>query len=144
MRTENVPFPQSGLPEHDIHIGDIPLRAEVVQTWDQIRIGMMGRVDVPDGTGMLFIFPDAGDGPRRFWMKNCPVDLDVAFFGSDRKLLNSTTMKAHDTRTRYESKGLAQFAVETRSGFFAEKDIGPGAVLHLPEAVLKLIEPDDD
>lgn len=137
-------FPQSGLAEHDVAIGDLPLHVEVASEEGEIIIGMMGRRSVPDGTGMLFIFPDAGVEPRKFWMKNCPIDLDVAFFGADRKLLNWCTMKALDVQSQYKSNGLARFAVEVRGGFFDERGVKVGDELHLPKALLKQVDVDDD
>jgi len=137
------PFPQSGLPEHDIRIGDLTLHVEVAHTEGQIIIGMMGRRRVPDGTGMLFVFPRAET--HAFWMKNCPIDLDVAFFGGDRKLVQLHTMTAWDvTRDKYDSGGPAQFAVETRGGYLTGQGVTVGDELHMPPAVLKLIQPDDD
>ena len=137
-------FPQSNLPKHDVAIGDLPLHVEVASGEGEIIIGMMGRREVPDGTGMLFVFPDAGIEPRKFWMKNCPTDLDVAFFGADRKLLNWCTMKALDVHSRHKSNGLARFAVEVRGGFFNERGVKVGDELHLPKALLKQIDADDD
>lgn len=37
--------------------------------------GMMGRQEIPRGTGMLFLF--AEPGVQLFWMKNCLVPLDM-------------------------------------------------------------------
>src|SRR5688500_13108083 len=51
--------------------------AEVASTSDERAEGLMYREDVPDGTGMLFVFPDVA--VRSFWMANTYVALDIAF-----------------------------------------------------------------
>jgi uncharacterized membrane protein (UPF0127 family) len=136
-------YPQQGLPAADVRIGELPLRVEVARADDQVKIGMMGRRDVPAGTGMLFVFPDARE--RHFWMKNCPVDLDLAFFDADRRLLNLTTMAAWDTdRSKYASAGPARYAIETRAGYLREKGVKAGDELHLPESILKQPQGNDD
>ena len=46
---------------------------------DKLRsLGFMGRTDIPEGTGMLFIWND--EAYRNFWMKNTPSSLDIIFF----------------------------------------------------------------
>jgi len=49
---------------------------EIAATPEQRALGLMGRSEVPRGTGMIFLF----DEPARegFWMKNCLVALDIA------------------------------------------------------------------
>jgi len=51
--------------------------AEIADDPREIRIGMMGRQEVPEGEGMLFVFPEPGH--RSFWMKNCLVSLDIVW-----------------------------------------------------------------
>ena len=140
---EGHPYPQSGLPEADVRVGDVPLRVEIARTTAQIQIGLMGRREVPEGTGMLFLFPDARE--HWFWMRNCPVDLDVAFFGADRRLIRHFTMKAYDTdSSRYYSGGPAQYALEARAGFFGAHGVQVGDELHLPPSVLKIMPGKDE
>ena len=56
--------------------------AEVAASADEREQGLMYRDDVPDGTGMLFVFPDVS--VRSFWMANTYVPLDIAFRLKDR------------------------------------------------------------
>jgi len=51
--------------------------AEIADETREIRIGMMGRGEVPEGTGMLFVFPEASH--RSFWMKDCLAPLDIVW-----------------------------------------------------------------
>ena len=54
---------------------------------DKLRsLGFMGRTDIPEGTGMLFIWND--DAYRNFWMKNTPLSLDIIFFDKNGYFIN--------------------------------------------------------
>lgn len=56
------------------------LEVELATTKKQIERGLMFREELPQGTGMLFIFKK--DEPRLFWMKNTLIDLDMVFIDS--------------------------------------------------------------
>ena len=49
-------------------------------------LGFMGRTDIPEGTGMLFIWNN--EAYRNFWMKNTPSSLDIIFFDKNGNFIN--------------------------------------------------------
>ena len=54
---------------------------------DKLRsLGFMGRTNIPEGTGMLFIWND--EAYRNFWMKNTPSSLDIIFFDKNGYFIN--------------------------------------------------------
>ena len=54
---------------------------------DKLRsLGFMGRTDIPEGTGILFIWND--EAYRNFWMKNTPSSLDIIFFDKNGYFIN--------------------------------------------------------
>ena len=54
---------------------------------DKLRsLGLMGRTDIPEGTGMLFIWNN--EAYRNFWMKNTPSSLDIIFFDKNGYFIN--------------------------------------------------------
>ena len=54
---------------------------------DKLRsLGFMGRKDIPEGTGMLFIWNN--EAYRNFWMKNTPSSLDIIFFDKNGNFIN--------------------------------------------------------
>ena len=54
---------------------------------DKLRsLGFMGRTDIPEGTGMLFIWNN--EAYRNFWMKNTPSSLDIIFFDKNGNFIN--------------------------------------------------------
>ncbi len=61
--------------------GSLEFTVEVADDEGERKIGMMYRTEVPEGTGMLFIFDDVAE--RRFWMKDTYVPLDLLFINED-------------------------------------------------------------
>lgn len=98
--------------------------AEVAATADQRAQGLMYREEVPDGTGMLFVFPD--NQIRAFWMANTYVPLDIAYMDPTYRIVDIVQMEPLVTET-YPSSAPAMFALEVRQGWFAERGIAEGA-----------------
>lgn len=97
--------------------------AEVAATADQRAEGLMYREEVPDGTGMLFVFQD--NEVRAFWMANTYVPLDIAYMDPSYRIVDIVQMEPLVTDT-YPSSAPAMFALEVRQGWFAEEGIGVG------------------
>ncbi|MBX3374161.1 MAG: DUF192 domain-containing protein [Phycisphaeraceae bacterium] len=102
-------------------------RMEVAADEAAIARGLMERADIPADGGMIFIFPDSA--LRSFWMKNCLVDIDIAFLDGQGRITALHAMKAEPPRgpgesedaysqrlRRYTSGLPAQFALEFRAG----------------------------
>jgi len=113
-----------------IRVDEHELQVEIADTMAKRGRGLMWRTQVPDGTGMLFIF----DRPHRlsFWMRNTPIDLDIGFFGEDGRLQQIETMRALDL-THHRSEQPALYALEVRRGWYADHDVRVGAQLSLPQ-----------
>ena len=98
--------------------------AEVASAPEQREKGLMDRDAVPDGTGMLFVFPRSEE--RSFWMKDTHVPLDIAFFADDNRIAGIKQMEALD-ETLTDSEIATSLVLEVRRGWFAEKGIEVGA-----------------
>ena len=59
----------------------IGFQVEIADTFEKREKGLMGRDNLPDNHGMLFIF-DEPSTPA-FWMKGCKIYLDMIFIGAD-------------------------------------------------------------
>jgi uncharacterized membrane protein (UPF0127 family) len=89
--------------------------------------GLMGRRQVPEGTGMVFLYP--ADVAEAYWMKNTLVPLSIAFVAADGRVVSVAEMtpcKA-DPCPSYPPAGPYRYAVELAAGTFGEAGIGPGA-----------------
>ena len=114
------------LPTAVLTVGDYKVTAEVVVTPEQRALGLMHRFSLKPDHGMLFVFERAE--PLSFWMKNTFIPLSIAFIAADGRIVNIEDMKPQTEDTHW-SKGPALYALEMRKGWFAEKGIGPGAVV---------------
>lgn len=102
--------------------------AEVASTPEQRERGLMFREELPDGTGMLFVFEEAEI--RGFWMRNTLIDLDIAMFDEDRVMIDLHQREAED-REVWDSSAPFAYALEVRRGWFEERGIGIGDVAEI-------------
>jgi len=80
---------------------------------------------------MLFVFE--APQPLAFYMKNTYIPLSIAFVDAQGRIVNIEDMRPLDETTHW-SRGVAQYAIEMRQGWFAAKGIGGGDVVEaLPE-----------
>jgi len=114
------------LPTAPLTIGTHKLTAEVAVTPDQRSVGLMNRFSLKPDHGMLFVFER--NEPLSFWMKNTYVPLSIAFIAPDGRIVNIEDMKPQTEETHW-SRGPALYALEMKKGWFAERGIGPGAVV---------------
>ena len=91
------------------------------------RRGLMGVTDLGGLDGMLFVFPT--DTVGGFWMKNTLLELDIAFFDADGRLVDGFTMEPcrADPCPTYRPAGAYRYALETPVGTL--EGVGPGSVL---------------
>ena len=89
----------------------------------------MERTHIPKGTGMLFIFEQ--DQILRFWMKNTPSALSIAFIdsrGTIRELFDMTPYSLANV----SSTVSVRYALEVPQGWFSANGIVPGCTVSLP------------
>ena len=125
----SAPRPDSGKPlipagRALVIFGADTVVAEIARTDAERERGLMYRRDVPAGTGMIFVFPDAQE--RSFWMENTYVPLDVAFFDPSLAIVDIQQMEPQTT-DYHDSKAPAMYALEVPRGWFAAHKIGIGA-----------------
>ena len=86
--------------------------------------GLMGVTRLSDEEGMAFMY-DA-ETQMRFWMKDTPLDLDIAFVARDGTVLEVKTMTAGDTETTASTSDQVRFTIEMRAGWFGHFGVKPG------------------
>jgi uncharacterized protein len=89
--------------------------------------GLMGRPKVPQGTGMVFLYPR--DVTEAFWMKDTLVPLSIAFVAADGRVVSVAEMTpcAADPCPTYPPAGPYRYAVELPGGAFPAAGVGKGA-----------------
>ena len=103
--------------------GEDTIAAEVARTPEQRERGLMYRTELPEGTGMLFVFPDAQE--RSFWMSNTYVALDVAFLDENLRITGIQEMEPESTEY-HDSPGPMMYGLEVPRGYFAARGIRTG------------------
>ena len=76
--------------------------------------GFMWRENIPDGTGMLFVWKK--ESYRNFWMKNTPTSLDILFFDADGKFLNVVEKTEPFSLDNIQSSEPSQYVLELIAG----------------------------
>ena len=133
-----MPSPQPTLPTIQIAIDGRPIIAEQATTLYSRAHGMMGRTSLPEGRGMLFSYPD--EAPRKFWMKNTLIPLDILFFSKDPTSPEWIMTSWHaavpckdDPCPRYGNEDPIIHVVELPGGTVKGRGWGVGARLVLPD-----------
>ena len=116
-----------------INVGAEPVRMQLAveqpgNNREQAR-GLMGRRDLAEDQGMIFVYKSA----RRvsFWMRNTPTLLDIGFFTRDGVLTEVRQMYPFDETSVPSARDDIQFALEMNQGWFARHNLKAGAQLDM-------------
>lgn len=101
-------------------------RVEIAETDAARERGLMGRTELVEDAGMLFIWPS--DTASAFWMKDTPLPLTVAFISEGGSVLRMLDMEpcpadpcpVYDPQTRY------RIALEVRQGALERQGVRVG------------------
>lgn len=125
-----------------VRIGGHTWRVELAADEQSRRLGLAGRDEVPEGTGMLFIF--GREELLTFHMLNCRTGIDVAFISEAGKVVSIHTMavEANPRKPRYlyPSGQPAKFALEVAAGAFARAGVKVGDTAELPARAYKAVK----
>ena len=118
----------------------LTVRLEVAADPDARARGLMGRTEVPPGSGMVFLYP--GDVRESFWMKDTLVPLSIAFVAADGRVVSVAEMAPcrADPCPTYAPAGPYRYAVELTAGAFPAAGVGAGDQV-VPEDPSRLPEP---
>ena len=101
----------------------VKVAAEMALTSDEREHGFMERKKIPDGTGMLFVFEN--DQILRFWMKNTPHPLSIAYIDSKGEITDILDMTPYSLESIRSSKSV-RYALEVPQGFYAANGVAVG------------------
>ena len=106
----------------------ITCNCELAIKAEERNFGFMKRKNIPDGTGMLFVFEN--EQILSFWMKDTPHPLSIAFIDSRGKIRNIYDMKPFSLAS-IQSTVSCRYALEVPQGWFAKNNILPGDTISL-------------
>lgn len=109
------------------------LQLETAETPEEKEKGLMGRKNLAEDSGMLFIWEDAQE--RNFWMKNTYIPLDMMFLTAEKSI---RTIKEADPQPNvseedlriYSSEGPAKYVIEAKQNFTDENNIEEGTQVY--------------
>lgn len=80
-----IPSPETRRLEIAADTGTIAFEVEIADTDASRQRGLMGRTELAEGEGMVFLF----DGPTTasFWMKDTLIPLSISFWDAERKVV---------------------------------------------------------
>jgi hypothetical protein len=116
-------------PEHAwVVFGADSIRAEVARTESERARGLMFREVVPDGTGMLFVFPQPEI--QGVWMQDTYVALDAAFIDDAYTVSGIEPLEPGDTTVKYSERPVL-FVLEVPRGWLEAHgvEVGDTAVI---------------
>jgi hypothetical protein len=104
----------------------VTVRLEVAADPAARTRGLMGRTELPEGTGMVFLYPR--DVAEAYWMKNTLVPLSIAFVAADGRVVSVAEMPpcTADPCPSYPPAGQYRYAVELPAGAFEAAGVGEG------------------
>lgn len=102
---------------------EISVLAEIAVKPEDRNRGFMERKNIPQGTGMLFVFEN--DQILNFWMKNTPTPLSIAYISKDGKINDILDMQPFSLAD-VTSSGYVRYALEVPQGWFKENGISAG------------------
>jgi len=111
-----------------IKINDATITVEVVDTDETRRLGLSGRTELKEGTGMLFIF----DRPAiyAFWMKDMRFPIDIIWIDENFVVVDIDKEVSPDTFPQsFSPEQAVQYVLELPAGSADKYRIDLGAVL---------------
>ena len=110
---------------------EVTVHVEVADTQTERARGLMGRRELPDDAGMVFVFPT--DSTSAFWMKDTLIPLSIAFYDERGTIVRILEMEpcTRDPCVLYDPEASYRGALEVNHGAFERWGVREGSVLRL-------------
>jgi uncharacterized membrane protein (UPF0127 family) len=110
---------------------EVTVPVEVADSASEREQGLMGRPELPDDAGMVFIFP--ADSTSAFWMKDTLIPLSIAFYDESGAIVRILDMEpcTRDPCVLYDPEASYRGALEVNRGAFERWGVREGDVLRL-------------
>ena len=111
---------------------EVEVRVEVADERAERQTGLMGRTELAQDAGMLFVF--GWERNLSFWMRNTLIPLSIAYIAADGRIVDIQDMEPLDDEPpSYASAEPAKYALEVNQGFFAERGVEVGGTVEIPQ-----------
>ncbi len=104
---------------------DLEFDVYLATNLEQQRRGLMFVREMPESTGMLFVYES--EELRSMWMKNTYMPLDMVFARADGSVINVVADTVPQTLNSHRSAGPARYVLELNAGTARRLGIGTGS-----------------
>lgn len=105
-----------------IVLGHSAIIAEIVKDNDRLKLGLSGRESLPDGHGMLFVFPK--EEFHGIWMKDMNFSIDVIWFNQYGEVIHvEEDVEPETFPTVFGPQKLSKYVLEVPAGFVKREGI---------------------
>ena len=115
-----------GLLKIPVYLKNQEIWVEVPKTPQEKAQGLMGRKQLGENEGMLFIFET--EDYHSFWMKNTLIPLSIAFIDREGRILRIVDMEPLSLESHPPPRPIL-YALEMKKGWFSTNGIKMGDVL---------------
>lgn len=112
-----------------IKLGASTARLQLALTMPEMQRGLMGRTDLGENDGMIFIYPEPQQ--MSFWMRNTPTALDIGFFDAGGVLREVYPLHPYDETPLKSRSIVLKYAVEMPQGWYRAQGVKSGDRLDL-------------
>ncbi|MGA9523400.1 MAG: DUF192 domain-containing protein [Myxococcaceae bacterium] len=118
-------LPRARVVLEDAFGGSHLVEVEVAANDPARQRGLMWRTELPEGKGMLFIFPQSR--VNSFWMRNTLIPLDMAFIGEDGVIVGVVTQAVPKSLASRGVSTPSKYVLEVPGGWFEKIGVRPGS-----------------
>jgi len=91
------------------------IHAEVADSQPELEKGLMFRTNLPENSGMLFVFPKAQI--IKMWMKNTLIPLDMVFINDEKIIVHIANNAKPESLEVISSEIAAKYVLELNAGY---------------------------
>ena len=114
-----------------VKIGNTTVAVAVASTTASREQGLSGSVSLPEGRGMLFVFPQ--DGAWGFWMKDMNFPIDIIWIDAAGKVITIAASLSPATYPQvFYPAAPSRYVLEVPAGFASRHGIDIGTVAIMP------------
>ncbi|MBI2144735.1 DUF192 domain-containing protein [Candidatus Woesearchaeota archaeon] len=109
----------------------VKITAEIADSPEERKLGLMHRQSLREDEGMIFIFPDSAQ--RTFWMKNTLIPLDIISLSEGMRIvkIHHAIPCVSDPCPTYSSEAPAMYVLEVNGNFTDRQGIAEGQAVKI-------------